>query len=411
MQKECAMLISSLNKELEDLRLLAQQTSQRRATLGKSLGGSRKREDLGNTSKWGLNDAAQFGQLLKQYEQDLVELKEKREKQKQMLRELQRSMLKAGTRREEIVRFNKAKNDAEFAKMLRARTLGPEHLETQTQLRRNIRIMRDRIQKLEANLQASKKKLAQSTTGKPGFRAPSLDTINRTYRNIDLAIQQQSADVSDLASRISKLKISGSSSGLITRDARLPDVVSKRPYNVTPHVAITTAAALNAERSANRLKRALLSVRKEPLLNTKAVTAPAPPVAFSTPQKAPGFGFQTPPGSLFAVPSSNEALATPVPSWNLPEDNFNPSTPQATRRGAGSGQKKHSSVALKRSPGMSPTPAAPAFDWGPLPSFNAPLNSLAMGVKIGSPGGSTSGSNGESSLGGSWIKDGFGKKA
>jgi nucleoporin NUP159 len=46
----------------------------------------------------------------------------------------------AGTRREEIIRFNKAKNDSEFAKMLKSRTLGPEHLETQTQLRRNIRV-------------------------------------------------------------------------------------------------------------------------------------------------------------------------------------------------------------------------------------------------------------------------------
>jgi nucleoporin NUP159 len=38
------------------------------------------------------------------------------------------------------VRFNKAKTDTDFARMLKARTLGPEHLETQTQLRRNIRV-------------------------------------------------------------------------------------------------------------------------------------------------------------------------------------------------------------------------------------------------------------------------------
>ncbi len=46
----------------------------------------------------------------------------------------------AGTRREEIARFNKAKDDKEFAKMLKARTLGPEHSETQTQLRKSIRV-------------------------------------------------------------------------------------------------------------------------------------------------------------------------------------------------------------------------------------------------------------------------------
>lgn len=43
-------------------------------------------------------------------------------------------------RKEEVVRFSKASNDAEFTKMLKGRTLGPEHLETQTQLRRGIRV-------------------------------------------------------------------------------------------------------------------------------------------------------------------------------------------------------------------------------------------------------------------------------
>ncbi len=87
------------------------------------------------------------------------------------------------------MRFNKAKNDKEFAKMLRSRTLGPEYSETQTHLRKSIRVcsyefiahtllclitmhqaVRDRIQKLETHLQEDKKKLAQSTSYKPSFR-------------------------------------------------------------------------------------------------------------------------------------------------------------------------------------------------------------------------------------------------
>lgn len=46
----------------------------------------------------------------------------------------------ANTRKEEIVRFSKASTDAEFAKILKARTLSPEHMETQSQLRRQIRV-------------------------------------------------------------------------------------------------------------------------------------------------------------------------------------------------------------------------------------------------------------------------------
>ncbi|KAF8882536.1 hypothetical protein BD779DRAFT_918412, partial [Infundibulicybe gibba] len=133
------------------------------------------------------------------------------------------------------------------------------------------------------------------------FRAPSLDTINRTYRNIDIAVQQQADEVSALASRLAKLNVTSlslSNSGPTTpaaaaRDPRLPDSVSRRPYNVTPHVAITTAAALNAERSAQRLKRALLVVRTEPLLNTAAaVRAAQTPVEFMTPKKSESAGFK-----------------------------------------------------------------------------------------------------------------------
>lgn len=46
----------------------------------------------------------------------------------------------AETRREEITRFSRAKADPDFAKMLKVRTLGPEHAETQSQLRKQVRV-------------------------------------------------------------------------------------------------------------------------------------------------------------------------------------------------------------------------------------------------------------------------------
>jgi nucleoporin NUP159 len=220
-------------------------------------------------------------------------------------------------------------------------------------------------------------------------RAPSLDTINRTFRNIEITIEQQSDDVAQLASRINKLSVEDVFLGppaLTTRDARLPNLNRPRAYNITPNVAATTAAALNAERSAQRLKKALLAVRKEPLLNVKVNTAPSAPVAFSTPKKGEDDAFwkvlNNTTGSLFGEPVVPESI--PVGVWNLPpDDNFNPTTPSMPhgRRGAG-GQRKHQSVPLKRSPGpasgmggapttATATPAA-TFDWGPLPSFSTP---------------------------------------
>ena len=139
------------------MRLLVQRASEKRLELGTFVGGSRKKADLGDNTKWNLGDVVQFGQVLLQYEDDLVTLKALRDAQHRALRDLQSNMLKgmllsylpssqlifmdiAGTRREEMSRFKKAKNDSEFAKMLKSRTLGPEHLEMQTQLRRDIRV-------------------------------------------------------------------------------------------------------------------------------------------------------------------------------------------------------------------------------------------------------------------------------
>ena len=97
-------------------------------------------------------------------------------------------LLIAGTRREEIARFSRAKTDQEFTKILKARTLGPEHSETQMKLRRYIRVrlqnygmftvdlhlwlqlVNDRVQKLETGLQEKKKRLAESISGKPSFK-------------------------------------------------------------------------------------------------------------------------------------------------------------------------------------------------------------------------------------------------
>lgn len=226
-------------------------------------------------------------------------------------------------------------------------------------------------------------------------RAPSLDTVNRTYRNIDHAIDSQADEVAKLSLRIDQLDISAPGIPKDTRDARLPDYMTKRPYNVTPPVAVTTAAALNAERSAQRLKKTLLALRKEPLLNTKAISAPAPPVAFATPHKPdaplgyiPAFGFQTSiTGPLFSPQADPQ---TPLPNWTLPEDNFSPSPTLPTRRGASGSGKKHS-ILPKRSPVISPptgtiSTTAKPFDWGPLPIFNnPPLTTLAANVKITKP--------------------------
>ena len=203
-----------------------------------------------------------------------------------------------------------------------------------------------------------------------------MDTVNRTFRNIDIAIKQQSGDVSKLQKRMGQLELSSNVLG--SRDKWLSESSVKKPLTVIPDVAVTTAAALNAERSAQKLKRALLAARKEPLLN-KAVSHPAPPTSFLTPGRAvvkPAPETPTPAGPL-SLPS--KALPAFMPGWS-PETSINyddsPSYAVSSRRPQRTsrhGTSAKSATMLKQSESLqtSPTPASKppsvSFDWGPLP--------------------------------------------
>ena len=221
--------------------------------------------------------------------------------------------------------------------------------------------IRDRIQKLEDILQASKKRLTQIKSGRPAvrlvllhfiyyseyvltlhLRAPTLDTINRTYRNIDIAISQQSDDISHLATRMSKLKIrrprdspapsSRESAGSEDSQflAATAKVDKRSSVNVTPNIAVTTAAALNAERAAQRLKKALMNARKEPLLNKQAAEAVAA-YEFKIPSKADLAQYiESATSPAFSLSNSTPGNSMETPKWSLPAfDVINTESPES----------------------------------------------------------------------------------
>jgi len=403
MQKACLGMYNIAENELKNVQAMAHDAIKRKAAFGRPVKISRTRADLAEPSTWAVSDLHELARVMKGLEKDIAELTEMKAQRLKSIRELESSLLRATMRKEEIIRFNKASTDAEFTKLLKSRTLGPEHLETQTQLRRSIRVIRDRVQTLEEHLQAAKKRLNQYKVGKPTVRAPSLDTINRTYRNIDLAVSQQAHDIAQLTTRVSKLKIDESrrksaSPAKGKGERRMPEDSifapdgrnkSTPPRDVTPNVAATTAAALNAERAAQRLKRALLKVRTEPLLNTQAAAAVSVPVDFKTPHKS---GSTSDPSSSstsvlnldnISFPAISQSATSQTLSWSLPPFET-PSTPSPSpssetpyaRHRTNSGNKYHQkAVALKKSPAVVSTPAAVAtsptpatsFDWGPLP--------------------------------------------
>lgn len=173
--------------------------------------------------------------------------------------------------------------------------------------------------------------------------------------------------------RIAKLNLDNCSPSNTPPRAREREF-GRRPLDVAPHVASTTAAALNAEQAARRLKEALLAVRTEPILNKQAVRANPPSRAFDTPQKlSTSLASSEGSGGLFLTPFALPPLNVPVgiSTGPLPPVSLGRRNPT---------QKHHSkSVPLKSTPAAGTTPK-PAFDWGPLPGIK-PMTSLSSDLR------------------------------
>jgi len=127
----------------------------------------------------------------------------------------------------------------------------------------------------------------------------------------------------------------------------------RRPLDVTPHVASTTAAALNAEQAARRLKEALFAVRTEPLLNKQAGNARPALRVFDTPQK-PDVDLASSGGSL-----GGGGVSPP---------------------GRRSTQKHHAKSVQLRSTPTAGTTTKPSFDWGPLPRIK-PMTTIPSDLR------------------------------
>ncbi|KAM5544595.1 hypothetical protein V8D89_001493 [Ganoderma adspersum] len=426
MLMEFTHLYKTLTRELDDLKTLAAQASFRATQLQKPGGSAKTADDLNEPTKWVMSDLPQFKHILKEAELGL----EKWQKEKATcilhLRELESDMLKGSTREEEVERFSKASKDAEFARMLKQRTLSPDHLETQAQLRRDIRAIRGRIQQLEEYIQASKKKLNSVKNGKPSFKPPSLDTINRTYRNIDAAIDQEEDDLANLTERIARLELTSQTTTLFSsspsvRDHRLPDRNNQRVgREVTPNIAASTAAALNAERSAQKLKQALLSARKQPLLNTKAVDAIPPEREGKKAVLQPDSGLNA--GTAFAAglnggipaPTSGSGPSTPQWSaqvgWSMPpfklDSSSSPTAGLGGGRSRGGREKQHAKPIQLNQAAKTTLPPPPAgFSWGPVPIIQ-PKTTVSILAGFGNIMGKA---KEESGLSDSWVADDFEK--
>ncbi|PCH42638.1 hypothetical protein WOLCODRAFT_72039, partial [Wolfiporia cocos MD-104 SS10] len=121
------------------LRKVAQMANERRRTFWEPSPIPRTSVDIANPSKWVIGDLTRLKQVMRTIEAEIALWERQKAEHISAVIELESHLLKATAKKEEIVSFSRASQDPEFAKMLMARTLGPEHLETQIQLRRDIK--------------------------------------------------------------------------------------------------------------------------------------------------------------------------------------------------------------------------------------------------------------------------------
>ncbi|VDC04817.1 unnamed protein product [Peniophora sp. CBMAI 1063] len=378
LQAEFLNLFLGLNKELEELGALAQDAERRTQEMinpppappGRVVPTMDMVQSVGKQVH-GLVD-------------DLEYLRTSFEEDQGFVRELETGLLRAKTRKEVVAKFDAAKDDEGYSRIMKSQSLNPDHSEQQTQLRRSIRTITERVAQLEGKLQADKRRLEETRLGKSRIKPPSLDTVNRTLRNIDMTIEQQSAEIAGLSARVSKLDLATSrrpSRARSHRDRATPEP-TPRPRAVTPSIAERTAAALTAERAAFKLKAALLNARSEPLLNTKALNAPPALHAFADPSRP----------APISAPSASDFFSTPftLPPLSVSGDLTAPGPTAGRKRMASATHQKSVQIKPHAAPvagiGATPTPLGsalpkpPAFDWGPLPGVK-PATSLAADLR------------------------------
>lgn len=145
---------------------------------------------------------------------------------------------------------------------------------------------------------------------------------------------------------------------------------------VTPSVAASTAAALNAERSALRLKNALAKVRTVPLLNTQAVQTAVPIPNLANIRRP-------------SISSSALSLGPDETDENRPLSSRDNEGHHSSASGPSPYDSRHSrarlathakSVPLKRDGHTRVPSSITSFDWGPLPGAK-PMSNLSPDVR------------------------------
>ena len=184
LKQEFVKIYAILEEELRTLRRQTKQSTDFFTRLRIPSTSPKSVDDLSNADAWVFGDVQSLSSLTSEFLQAVIESEDQVAETRKHIASIESVQLKSEVKREEIARFLRARQDPDFAKMVRVRHLGPEQLENQMRLRRSSHLVRERLSELGEYFNGLQKSTLNAKQGQTTLRAPTLDTIYRSADNI-----------------------------------------------------------------------------------------------------------------------------------------------------------------------------------------------------------------------------------
>ncbi|WFD22614.1 hypothetical protein MEQU1_001288 [Malassezia equina] len=267
LQTEFVKVYATVKEELDALKAHAMSCSDFFQQLEQCSASTKTVGDVKNPESWVFADMDVLGPMANQLTKILQKGVFDASILQNNLEGLESTQVKAEIKKEEVARFLRARQDPDFAKLVRIRHLGPEHVENQWRLRRSTHMVRERMQELQDFLNSVQRTNSLAKQGLTTMRAPSLDSIYRSADNMTRIVSMRLTELEKMERELSTLIPDLSRENTLLRSTPRPldsitdlDVVLPsvdHPQSETPDMKACSAA------------EALLNARLEPLL-TKA---------------------------------------------------------------------------------------------------------------------------------------------
>ncbi|WOO77876.1 Nucleoporin [Vanrija pseudolonga] len=121
------------------------------------------------------------------------------------LAELQSRMLKTDMKVGQAEKFVKARKDPSFARAMQIKELSPQQAAAQLRLRKVVQMTEARLDELDAGIAGLKRRSEHNRDSRRLSQQPALERIQRTLRNVDVAVRDRDQVIDDLSRRYSDL--------------------------------------------------------------------------------------------------------------------------------------------------------------------------------------------------------------